>query len=170
MLSFNSSKVTPQKKHCSVHVQGGRQFISVQFYCAYFLTASGWSELSIAVRYAEAHSEQRAKNRPCALSMSVEVLLSNGRSITGDEICLLLRNLPATDGLQARPVLWLTHRPAAQLGNMTVFYKQRDNLYFPVSAYVLPTSALRVPYSMVFGFMWARIVYCAVGMDPSASR
>ena len=25
-------------------------FISVLFYCAYFLTASGWSELSIAVR------------------------------------------------------------------------------------------------------------------------
>jgi hypothetical protein len=33
-----------------LHVQGGRLFISVLFYCAYFLTASGWSELSIAVR------------------------------------------------------------------------------------------------------------------------
>ncbi len=75
-----------------------------------------------------------------------------------------------TQRLQARPVLRLTHGPAAQLGNMTVFYKQRDNLYFPVSAYVLPTSALRVPYSVVFGFLWASIVYWAVGMDPSAGR
>ena len=53
---------------------------------------------------------------------------------------------------------------------MSVFYKQRDNLYFPVSAYVLPTSALRVPYSVVFGFMWSFIAYWAVGMDPSAGR
>ena len=33
-----------------VHMQGGREYIAVLFYCAYFLTASGWSELSIAVR------------------------------------------------------------------------------------------------------------------------
>ena len=51
-----------------------------------------------------------------------------------------------------------------------MFYKQRDNLYFPVSAFVLPTTALRIPYSAVFGFTWAIIVYWAIGMDPSAGR
>ena len=54
--------------------------------------------------------------------------------------------------------------PVVQLGNMTVFYKQRDNLYFPVSAYVLPTSALRVPYSVVVRLHVGH--HCVLGRGP----
>ena len=57
-----------------------------------------------------------------------------------------------------------------QLGNMGVFYKHRDNLYFPVTAYVLPTTLLRIPYSLAFAGSWTIITYWSTNMDPSAGR
>ena len=139
-------------------MQGGREFISVQFYCAYFLTASGWSELSIAVRASDhlMPYQQLVMSAVCTKSgLMPRMNPPASLHILCNDISVLRR---------------LIRSSALQLGNMTVFYKQRDNLYFPVSAYVLPTSALRVPYSIVFGFLWAIIVYWAVGMDPSAGR
>lgn len=59
---------------------------------------------------------------------------------------------------------------ALQLGYTSVFYKQRDNLYFPVSAYVLPTTVLRLPYSLFLATTWSVVVYWACGMAPSAGR
>ena len=65
---------------------------------------------------------------------------------------------------------WVDSGHALQLGYTSVFYKQRDNLYFPVSAYVLPTTVLRLPYSLFLATTWSIVVYWACGMAPSAGR
>ena len=51
-----------------------------------------------------------------------------------------------------------------------MFYKQRDNLFFPVSAYVLPTTVLRLPYSLFLATTWSVVVYWSCGFAPSAGR
>ena len=61
-------------------------------------------------------------------------------------------------------------RDPFQLGNMGVFYKQRDNMYFPVPSFVLPVTLLRVPLSIVIAFLYTVIVYWSTNMDPSAGR
>lgn len=56
------------------------------------------------------------------------------------------------------------------LGNLGVFYKQRDNLFYRVSSFTLPTTLLRIPYSMICAGFWAAMTYYVVGMAPSADR
>ena len=51
-----------------------------------------------------------------------------------------------------------------------MFYKQRDNLFFPVSAYVLPTTVLRLPYSLFLATTWSIVVYWSCGFAPDAGR
>ena len=53
---------------------------------------------------------------------------------------------------------------------MGVFYKQRDNLYYPVTAFAAPAVLLRVPLSAVIALAWALITYFPVNMDPSPGR
>ncbi len=57
-----------------------------------------------------------------------------------------------------------------QLATQSVFYKQRNNLFFPVSAFTLPTTALRLPYSLIFGCGWGCFAYYVVGFTPEWSR
>lgn len=57
-----------------------------------------------------------------------------------------------------------------QVNQMSVFWKQRDNLFFPVASYVLPISLLRLPYSLINSTVWSVIVYWAVGLSYSAGR
>lgn len=57
-----------------------------------------------------------------------------------------------------------------QLATQNVYYKQRNNLFFPVSAFTLPTTVLRIPYSLIFGGLWACFVYYVVGFSPTWSR
>lgn len=57
-----------------------------------------------------------------------------------------------------------------QLATQNVFYKQRNNLFFPVSAFTLPTTVLRIPYSLLFGGFWGFFVYYVVGLAPTWSR
>ena len=53
---------------------------------------------------------------------------------------------------------------------MDVFYKQRDNLYYPVTAFAAPAVLLRVPLSAVIALAWALITYFPCNMDPSPGR
>ena len=57
-----------------------------------------------------------------------------------------------------------------QVNQMSVFWKQRDNLFFPVSSYVLPISFLRLPYSGINSMVWSVVVYWATGLTYSAGR
>ena len=64
----------------------------------------------------------------------------------------------------------MVHSSCLQLATQNVFYKQRNNLFFPVSAFTLPTTVLRIPYSLIFGGLWACFVYYVVGFSPTWSR
>ncbi|KAL2643201.1 hypothetical protein R1flu_010788 [Riccia fluitans] len=56
------------------------------------------------------------------------------------------------------------------IARLPVFYKQRDNRFYPVWAFVAPNWVLRLPYSFVEAVIWSSIVYWLVGLAPSAGR
>jgi hypothetical protein len=59
---------------------------------------------------------------------------------------------------------------AVQLGNISVFYKQRACLFYPVVAFTLPTILLRIPLSIALAMVYALISYFTVGFAPDAGR
>ncbi|KAL3696501.1 hypothetical protein R1sor_010577 [Riccia sorocarpa] len=56
------------------------------------------------------------------------------------------------------------------IARLPVFYKQRDNRFYPAWAYLAPNWVLRLPYSFVEAVIWSCIVYWLVGLAPSAGR
>ncbi|KAL3134274.1 ABC transporter G member 31 [Trebouxia sp. C0009 RCD-2024] len=58
----------------------------------------------------------------------------------------------------------------AQIERTAVFFKQRDDLFFPVWSYVLPTSLMRLPVSLLESLIWVAIVYYPVGLSPNPDR
>ena len=61
-------------------------------------------------------------------------------------------------------------RCSAQLSTISVFYKQRNNFFFPVTSYALPTVLLRVPLSVVTGIIYTALTYFVVGFAPDVGR
>lgn len=57
-----------------------------------------------------------------------------------------------------------------QIERIAVFFKQRDDLFFPVWSYVLPTSLVRLPVSLLESLIWVVIVYYPVGLSPNPDR
>ncbi|XP_051131702.1 ABC transporter G family member 31 [Andrographis paniculata] len=53
---------------------------------------------------------------------------------------------------------------------LPVFYKQRDNLFYPAWAWSIASFILRVPYSLIEAVVWTCIVYYSVGFAPSVGR
>ncbi|KAI3806303.1 hypothetical protein L1987_22202 [Smallanthus sonchifolius] len=53
---------------------------------------------------------------------------------------------------------------------LPVFYKQRDNNFYPAWAWSVSSWILRVPYSFVEASVWSIIVYYSVGFSPSMGR
>ena len=53
---------------------------------------------------------------------------------------------------------------------LPVFYKQRDNCFYPAWAWSLSSWVLRVPYSVLESVVWSCIVYYTVGLDPTPER
>ncbi|KAI4306609.1 hypothetical protein L6164_029870 [Bauhinia variegata] len=53
---------------------------------------------------------------------------------------------------------------------LPVFYKQRDNLFYPAWAWSLSSWILRVPYSIIEAVIWSCVVYYSVGFAPAAGR
>lgn len=54
--------------------------------------------------------------------------------------------------------------------SLPIFYTQRDNLFYAAWAFALPTTLLRIPYSLLESFLWSIIVYWSVGLAPTAGR
>ena len=54
--------------------------------------------------------------------------------------------------------------------SLPIFYTQRDNLFYSAWAFALPTTLLRIPYSLAESFLWSIIVYWSVGLAPTAAR
>lgn len=53
---------------------------------------------------------------------------------------------------------------------LQVFYKQRDNLFYPGWAFSIPSWILRLPYSVVEAIIWSSVVYYVVGLAPEVGR
>ncbi|ESW34612.1 hypothetical protein PHAVU_001G166300 [Phaseolus vulgaris] len=53
---------------------------------------------------------------------------------------------------------------------LPVFYKQRDNLFFPSWAYALPAWILKIPMSFVEVAVWLFLTYYVIGFDPNIGR
>ncbi|KAK2651446.1 hypothetical protein Ddye_011302 [Dipteronia dyeriana] len=53
---------------------------------------------------------------------------------------------------------------------LPVFYKQRDLLFYPAWAYVIPTWILKIPISVVEVDVWVLITYYVMGFDPNFQR
>ncbi|KAK4492092.1 hypothetical protein RD792_002889 [Penstemon davidsonii] len=53
---------------------------------------------------------------------------------------------------------------------LPVFYKQRDNLFYPAWAWSISSLILRIPYSAMESVVWSCVVYYTVGFAPGAGR
>ncbi|XP_061347196.1 ABC transporter G family member 31-like isoform X2 [Gastrolobium bilobum] len=56
------------------------------------------------------------------------------------------------------------------ISRLPVFYKQRDNLFYPAWAWSITSWILRIPYSVIEAVIWTVIVYYTVGFAPAAGR
>ncbi|KAL0546804.1 hypothetical protein IC582_016717 [Cucumis melo] len=56
------------------------------------------------------------------------------------------------------------------ISRLPVFYKERDNLFYPTWAWSISSWILRVPYSILEVVAWACVVYYTVGFVPSIQR
>lgn len=56
------------------------------------------------------------------------------------------------------------------VARLPVFYKQRDNLFYPGWAFSVPSFILRLPYSVIESLIWSCIVYYIIGLTPEAGR
>ncbi|TMW95972.1 hypothetical protein EJD97_008115 [Solanum chilense] len=53
---------------------------------------------------------------------------------------------------------------------LPVFYKQRDNMFYPAWSWSLCSWILRLPYSVIEAVVWSFVVYWSVGFSPGAGR
>ncbi|KAG0561906.1 hypothetical protein KC19_9G102300 [Ceratodon purpureus] len=51
---------------------------------------------------------------------------------------------------------------------LPVFYKQRDNMFYPAWAFSVPGWIMRIPYSFVEALIWSLICYFTIGLAPEA--
>lgn len=56
------------------------------------------------------------------------------------------------------------------VSRLGIFYKQRDDLFYPGWAYSVPTWVLRLPYSIVEAIIWTSMTYYVIGFSPSPGR
>ncbi|MBA0807504.1 hypothetical protein Gohar_023308 [Gossypium harknessii] len=53
---------------------------------------------------------------------------------------------------------------------LPVFFKQRDNLFYPAWVYALPTWILNIPISFIEVALWVVVTYYAMGLDADIFR
>jgi len=56
------------------------------------------------------------------------------------------------------------------VSRLPVFYKERDNLFFPSWAYALPAWLLKILMSFVEVGVWVFLTYYVIGFDPYVGR
>lgn len=47
---------------------------------------------------------------------------------------------------------------------------QRDNMFYRALSYVLPTTIMRLPYSILEAIVWTGLTYWVIDLAPTASR
>lgn len=60
--------------------------------------------------------------------------------------------------------MWVACCRTFTIDRMPVFFKQRDNLFFPAWAFVVPTTIVRLPISFVESLLWT--VFTCVSRLP----
>ncbi|KAH0708801.1 hypothetical protein KY284_010228 [Solanum tuberosum] len=61
-------------------------------------------------------------------------------------------------------------KPYKYTSRLPVFYKHRDNLFYPPWAFTLPTVLLKVPIIVFESVVWTATTYYTIGFAPKASR
>lgn len=56
------------------------------------------------------------------------------------------------------------------IAKLSVFYKQRDLLFYPAWAFSVPKMILAIPIAMAEVAVWVLITYYSIGFDPSFER
>ena len=56
------------------------------------------------------------------------------------------------------------------VSRLTVFYKQREHLFFPSWAFALPAWILKIPMTFVEVGVWVFLTYYVIGFDPDVGR
>ncbi|MCO5551372.1 hypothetical protein L7F22_004874, partial [Adiantum nelumboides] len=56
------------------------------------------------------------------------------------------------------------------VNRLPVFYKQRDQLFYPAWSYTIPAILLRAPLSIVECLIWTCLTYFVIGFAPEAGR
>ena len=56
------------------------------------------------------------------------------------------------------------------IAKLSVFYKQRDLLFYPSWAYAIPSWILKIPITFVEVAVWVFLTYYVIGFDPNAGR
>ncbi|KAI6672615.1 hypothetical protein NL676_000521 [Syzygium grande] len=59
---------------------------------------------------------------------------------------------------------------AMTVSRLSVFYKQRDILFYSAWAYTIPAAILKIPLSLLDAFLWTAITYYGVGYSPEPQR
>jgi len=57
-----------------------------------------------------------------------------------------------------------------QIERLPVFFKQRDNYFFPAWTFVIPTTLMRLPVSFVESLVFTVITYFEIDLAPTAGR
>ena len=57
-----------------------------------------------------------------------------------------------------------------QVQRISTFFKQRGDKFYPAWSFVLPTSVLRLVYSLVESLVFSCITYFIVGLAPTPGR
>lgn len=53
---------------------------------------------------------------------------------------------------------------------LPIFFKQREDQFYPAWAFNLPTILTRLPYTLLEVFIWTSLTYYIVGLAPDAGR
>ena len=57
-----------------------------------------------------------------------------------------------------------------QIERLPVFFKQRDNYFFPAWTFVIPTTIMRLPVSFIESLVYTVITYFEIDLAPTAGR
>ncbi|KAH7832973.1 hypothetical protein Vadar_001925 [Vaccinium darrowii] len=69
-------------------------------------------------------------------------------------------------------VLFLDGFPELSMtvGRLAVFYKQRDLHFYPAWSYVIPSTIVKVPLSLLEALIWTSLTYYVIGYSPEPQR
>lgn len=101
---------------------------------------------------------QAATTALIAMSVFFRSTLSPGSSVRDGELYLA-----ALYFIVIMNMLVVLSEMAVTIQRLPVFYKQRDALFYPAWAYVLPSCLLRLPMSLYESLIWISLTYFTIG-------